>query len=74
MSTKEARARANYKYRKENCDQIGMTFPGGTRDKWRAYATKQGKSLQAFVREAVEEKAERDGLVEVVTDESDTEK
>lgn len=73
MATKEAHARANYKYRKEKCDQIGMTFPRGTKGKWQAFAAKQGKSLQAFVREAVEEKAERDGLVEEVTSEDDSE-
>lgn len=38
----------------EKCDEIKIRPPKGTKDLWRSAAEKEGKSLQRFIIDAVE--------------------
>lgn len=49
-----AQLRANHKYRAKNRDQICIEVPKGTRDRWRALAEQEGKSLTAYIVSRVE--------------------
>jgi len=46
--------RANHKYRAKAYDRIEVTVPKGTRDRWRALAETEGKSLNAYIVSRVE--------------------
>ena len=50
----EAQKRASAKYQAEKTDDIRVRVPTGTKDRWRAKAEAQGKSLQRFIIDAVE--------------------
>jgi len=50
----EAQIRAKNKYRAKNYDQINIQVPKGTRDRWRALAEMEGKSLTAYIVSRVE--------------------
>lgn len=50
----EAQIRANNKYRDKTYDRIEITVPKGTRDRWRALAEAEGKSLTAYIVSRVE--------------------
>ncbi len=50
----EAQMRANHKYRAKAYDRIELTVPKGTRDRWRALAEQEGKSLTAYIVSRVE--------------------
>lgn len=50
----EAQKNAAMKYLKEKTDDIRVRAPKGTKDRWRAAAEAEGKSLQAFIIAAVE--------------------
>lgn len=50
----EAQKNATMKYLKEKTDDIRVRAPKGTKDRWRAAAEAEGKSLQAFIMAAVE--------------------
>lgn len=50
----EAQMRANHKYRAKAYDRIELTVPKGTRDRWRALAEAEGKSLTAYIVSRVE--------------------
>lgn len=50
----EAQKNATMKYLKEKTDDIRVRAPKGTKDRWRAAAEAEGKSLQAFIIAAVE--------------------
>lgn len=50
----ESQMRANHKYRAKAYDQINITVPKGTRDRWRALAELEGKSLTAYIVSRVE--------------------
>ncbi len=50
----DAQMRANHKYRAKAYDQINITVPKGTRDRWRALAEAEGKSLTAYIVSRVE--------------------
>lgn len=50
----EAQKRASAKYQAEKTDDIRVRVPKGTKDRWRAKAEAQGKSLQRFIIDAVE--------------------
>lgn len=53
----EARIKANNKYRAKTYEQISLVVPKGTKDYYRAEATKQGyTSLNAFIKDAIKEK------------------
>ena len=53
MST-EAQIRAAMKYRTKAYDRIELQVPKGTRDRWRALAEQEGKSLTAYIVSRVE--------------------
>lgn len=50
----EAQIRANHKYRAKAYDRIELQVPKGTRDRWRALAELEGKSLTAYIVSRVE--------------------
>ena len=50
----------NYKSTTNNYDEIKTRVPKGRKAEIQAHAEKQGKSLNAFVNEAIDEKIERD--------------
>lgn len=45
-------------FAREKYDRFGILLPKGTREEWKRIAASQGKSLNAFIVEAVEEKIE----------------
>lgn len=52
--TSDAQKRATRKYRDKAYDRIEVTVPKGCRDRWRALAEMEGKSLNAFIVSRVE--------------------
>ena len=52
--TSEAQKRATRKYRDKAYDRVEVTVPKGTRDRWRALAEQEGKSLNAYIVSRVE--------------------
>lgn len=50
----EAQIRAGMKYRAKAYDRIELQVPKGTRDRWRALAEQEGKSLTAYIVSRVE--------------------
>lgn len=50
----EAQIKANNKYRAKAYDMIQIATPKGTRDRWRALAEQEGKSLTAYIVSRVE--------------------
>lgn len=50
----EAQGRATRKYRTKAYDRIEVQVPKGTRDRWRALAEMEGKSLNAYIVSRVE--------------------
>lgn len=49
-----AQIRAKDKYRAKAYDRIELQVPKGTRDRWRALAEAEGKSLTAYIVSRVE--------------------
>ena len=47
-------------YNKANYEQLKMQVPKGTKEKIKAAAEKQGKSMTAFIMEAVNERLAKD--------------
>ena len=56
----KAQQRAVSKYMKENYDEIKVRVEKGQKEIIRAHAESQGKSVNGFINEAIEEKMERD--------------
>ena len=54
MAVSKAQQRATAKYVKENYDRIEVKPEKGTKDRWRAAAENEGKSLQQFIIDTVE--------------------
>lgn len=52
--TSDAQMRATRKYRAKAYDRIELQVPKGTRDRWRALAEQEGKSLTAYIVSRVE--------------------
>lgn len=50
----KAQLKANHKYRAKVYDVIQISTPKGTRDRWRALAEAEGKSLTAYIVSRVE--------------------
>lgn len=50
----DSRLRANAKYQEKAYDQISIRVKKGTRDRWRALAEAEGKSLNAYIVSRVE--------------------
>lgn len=57
--TTEGQRRANTKYHAK-FDDIKIRVPKGTREKYKAFAESQGKSLNALIVELLEERMSRD--------------
>jgi len=62
MPSKNAFNKAVVKYHKKVYDQINISFPKGTRDRWKSAAESAGMTLAELVGTAVEEKIERENL------------
>lgn len=62
MELLEAKRKLEKRYNKQNeynrkkYDRVSVMFPAGYREKVREIATKEGKSLNAYILEAVQEK------------------
>lgn len=56
----EARKRANDKYNAKAYDRINIAIPKGDKERIKAHAEQQGKSLNGFVKRAIDETMERD--------------
>lgn len=54
MAISKAQQRATARYVKENYDRIEVKPEKGTKDRWRAAAENEGKSLQQFIIDTVE--------------------
>lgn len=50
----KAQSKASNKYRAKAYDMIQIATPKGTRDRWRALAEMEGKSLTAYIVSCVE--------------------
>ncbi len=50
----KAQSKASNKYRAKAYDMIQIAAPKGTRDRWRALAEQEGKSLTAYIVSRVE--------------------
>lgn len=59
-----AQIRAKDKYRAKTYDRIELQVPKGTRDRWRALAEREGKSLTAYIVSRVESESGTPGSVE----------
>ena len=49
----EARKKANQKYNEKSYDQLKVLVKKGTRDKIKAFAENQGKSLNGYINELI---------------------
>lgn len=56
----KAQQRAVNKYMKKNYDRVNLVMPKGRKDAIRAYAEKNGESLNGFINRAIDEAMERD--------------
>lgn len=52
----DAQKKATMKYLKEKTDSIQIRTPKGTKERWKASANFQGKSLNQFIFDTIEEK------------------
>lgn len=60
MAVSKANQRAVNKYVKNNYDRINVTLPKGQRELIQSHAEKQGESVNAFIRRAINETMECD--------------
>lgn len=60
----KAQQRAVHKYVRANYDRIEVTVQKGQKATIKAHAEAQGKSVNSFINEAIEEKMERDNTTE----------
>ena len=58
----EARKKANIKYLREKTDDIRLTLPKGTKDRWREAAELAGYSMTQYVKLAVEKQIAEDEM------------
>lgn len=59
MAYKPSQSKAVTKYIAKNYDQVSLRIPKGTREKYKAFAESQGKSLNALIVELLEERMNR---------------
>ena len=64
IKTSESRRKAKREWLDKNMESMNVSLKPGTKDAWKGYAAKSGLTLVEFIRQAVEEKAEHDGLKE----------
>lgn len=62
MTQTEAQKRATAKYKKEALKRIPLDVQKGKYEKIKAAATQAGKTVNGYIKEAIDEKMERDGL------------
>lgn len=55
----EAKKEGNRKWDAANLDRLSVAAPKGTKERWKAAAAEQGKSLNQFIVDAVEEGMDR---------------
>ena len=60
MPASKAQQKAVNKYMKENYDEIKVRGAKGRKAEIKAHAERQGKSINGYVTEAIDEKMERD--------------
>ena len=60
MKISDARYKANKKWNTENYEQMNLSVPKGTKDKYAKAAEAKGLSMTAYIVEAVEEKISRE--------------
>jgi uncharacterized protein (DUF1778 family) len=60
MAVSKAQQKAVNKYMSTNYDRINLTVPKGRKDIIKAFADSQGKSVNSFISEAIDEKMGRD--------------
>lgn len=65
MTVSKAQQKATNKYIAGNYDRINLTLPKGQKEVVKAHAEAQGKSVNGFINEAIEEKMERDSAEDV---------
>ena len=56
MTISKAQQKAVAKYTKENYDEIKLLVPKGDKDKYKSAAESEGKSLNQFIVDCVEDK------------------
>ena len=56
----KAQQKAVHKYVKNNCDRLELTVPKGQKDIIKAAAENAGESLNTYVRNAINQRMERD--------------
>ena len=56
----EARKEGNKKWDAANLDRLSLAMPKGKKDLIKAHAEAQGKSVNSFINEAIDEKIGRD--------------
>lgn len=59
MTVSKAQQRAVNKYMKENYDRVNLTMPKGQKEIIKAFAERNGESLNAFIIRAITETMER---------------
>lgn len=59
MALTDSKRKANKKYLEKNYEHINLSYPKGTKDKWKLVASSRGLSLAEFVRRAVEDAIKR---------------
>jgi len=65
LTVSKAQQKATNKYIAGNYDRINLTLPKGQKEVVKAHAEAQGKSVNGFINEAIEEKMERDSAEDV---------
>lgn len=68
MAVSKAQQASVNKYVKSNYDRINVTMPKGQREVIKAHADAQGKSVNGFINEAIEEKLDREKAVGGLTE------
>ena len=58
-------------WQKEKIAAVNLHVKKGVRDQWKRYADALGLTLVDFIRQAVDEKAEREGIKEIVAEEDE---
>ena len=59
MPTSKAQQKAVAKYENANYDKVLLRMPKGKKDEIKAAADSQGKSVNGFINEAIDEKMKR---------------
>lgn len=59
----QAKKEGNRKWDAANLDRLSVAAPKGTKERWKAAAAEQGKSLNQFILDSVEDSMDRDGPV-----------